>query len=426
MDANTAPQATTSLERKYSLANDATYVIAGGLGGLGRSTARWMASRGARALLLLSRAGATSDESKQFLRDLRSQGVQVEAPPCDVGDMGNVRAVLQTYKDTMPPIKGCVQASMSLRVCFVTEKHNRTLLTKDQDSSIENMTYADFNEPLQSKVNGSWNLHTLLPSALDFFILFSSVTGIYGKGGQANYAAGNTYQDTLARYRVSHGQNALSINLGAMESVGWLSRDVGRLDRLVATDSLQRITQDAFFAILEHACQGDSLRGQSQLITGLGIPAILRTHGKPTAEWLNRPIFRALHRITHKEGTVKAEPGTEGSRSIDLAQVFQKTNDSKQRNILVAEALKMRINRVLPGTFNADDEGAGAKRGVPLHSLGVDSLVSIDLRTWFTRELKADVTTFEILGNMDVQEVATLAVARSQISDEKTPGMQPG
>jgi hypothetical protein len=101
------------------------------------------------------------------------------------------------------------------------------------------MMHAGFNVPLQSKVKGSWNLHSLLLPTLDFFILLSSVTGIYGKGGQANYAAGSTYQDTLARYRVSRGQNALSINLGAMESEGWLSHETDKLDRMMLAIPMQ-------------------------------------------------------------------------------------------------------------------------------------------------------------------------------------------
>jgi hypothetical protein len=95
---------------------------------------------------------------------------------------------------------------------------------------------------------------------------------------------------------------------------------------------------------------------------------------------MNRPMFRALHRITHSKAVVRAETKTERSRGVDLTQSFRTTKDSEQLNVLVTEALKMRLNRVLPGTFSADEDGAGAKSGIPLHSLGVDSLVSIDLR----------------------------------------------
>jgi hypothetical protein len=81
-----------------------------------------MASRGARALLLLSRKGAVSEDSIQILIELRAQGVQVEAPVCDVSDMNELYAMLQTYSHSMPPIKGCIQASMSLEV-FLAPKH---------------------------------------------------------------------------------------------------------------------------------------------------------------------------------------------------------------------------------------------------------------------------------------------------------------
>ena len=70
------------------------------------------------------------------------------------------------------------------------------------------------------KVQGSWNLHDLLPRGMDFFICLSSVSGVVGGGGQANYAAANTYMDALVRYRTMRGEKATAIDLGWMESEG--------------------------------------------------------------------------------------------------------------------------------------------------------------------------------------------------------------
>ncbi|MCJ1249688.1 hypothetical protein MMC30_006914 [Trapelia coarctata] len=99
----------------YQFNPDATYIISGGLGGVGRSIARWMCSRGARHLLLLSRSGPRSPSAKELLEELTGSGVQVEAPSCNVTRIASVRAVLQDCKDKMPPIKGCLQGSMVLK-----------------------------------------------------------------------------------------------------------------------------------------------------------------------------------------------------------------------------------------------------------------------------------------------------------------------
>lgn len=76
------------------------------------------------------------------------------------------------------------------------------------------MTHEMWITVIQSKARSSWNLHHQLPENLKFFVLLASVSGIIGSVGQSNYAAGNSYQDALARYRVSIGQKAVSIDLG--------------------------------------------------------------------------------------------------------------------------------------------------------------------------------------------------------------------
>lgn len=101
---------------KYELNPEATYLIAGGLGGLGRAMARWLVSRGARHLILLSRSGPRTPEARELLIELAEKRVIVEAPACDVTDSGRLRSVLAICSERMPPIKGCIQSSMVMTV----------------------------------------------------------------------------------------------------------------------------------------------------------------------------------------------------------------------------------------------------------------------------------------------------------------------
>ena len=107
-------------------------MISGGLGGLGRSAARWMASRGARYLILLSRSGPRSEVALALLQELRNQGVHVEAPACDVTLKDTLAAVIEKCKEVMPPIKGCIQGTMVLKVfknpSFHLRHHNDAML----------------------------------------------------------------------------------------------------------------------------------------------------------------------------------------------------------------------------------------------------------------------------------------------------------
>ena len=84
----------------------------------------------------------------------------------------------------------------------------------------ENMNYEDFLMAASPKIQGSWNLHELLPKDMDFFVELSSSTGVVGNQGQANYAAGNTYEDALAHYRSAQGLPAVSLDLGMIRGVG--------------------------------------------------------------------------------------------------------------------------------------------------------------------------------------------------------------
>jgi hypothetical protein len=112
-------QASVKTKPKYDLDANATYVIAGGLGGLGRSFARWMASRGARNLLLLSRSGAASAAAKSLVNELEQQGVLVSTPEIDISNGPKLDQLLKGLAKSMPPIKGCIQATAALRVrCF--------------------------------------------------------------------------------------------------------------------------------------------------------------------------------------------------------------------------------------------------------------------------------------------------------------------
>ena len=108
---------------------NATYIIAGGLGGLGRSIARWMASRGAQNLVLLSRSGARSHSAKALVSELELQGVCVATPQVDIGDLTSLTHVLDDLAKSMAPIRGCIQATVALRVCLSLSHTSRVLHT---------------------------------------------------------------------------------------------------------------------------------------------------------------------------------------------------------------------------------------------------------------------------------------------------------
>jgi NADPH:quinone reductase-like Zn-dependent oxidoreductase len=109
-------QATIDTRPSFRFPADATYVIAGGLGGIGRATARWMAARGAKNLILLSRGGPRGEASKTLIEELSREGVRVETPACNVTQLGSMQSVFEKLSAEMPPIKGVFQMSIVARV----------------------------------------------------------------------------------------------------------------------------------------------------------------------------------------------------------------------------------------------------------------------------------------------------------------------
>ena len=100
---------------KSTFSQNATFFVAGGLGGLGRSIIGWMVDRGARNFLIPSRSGPR-ESANSFLQDMQDRNVNLQIASCDISDLESLQETLKTYGASMPPIKGCIQAASSLQV----------------------------------------------------------------------------------------------------------------------------------------------------------------------------------------------------------------------------------------------------------------------------------------------------------------------
>ncbi|KUJ10154.1 reducing type I polyketide synthase [Mollisia scopiformis] len=381
----------------YNLDPNSTYVIAGGLGGLGRSIARWMVTRSAKHLILLSRSKLHSEAVVAFLADLRDQGIDVATPPCDVGDRDSLESALQQCAH-MPPIRGCVQASMVLK-----------------DAMFANMTVSDFQTGTKAKVDGSWNLHTLLPLGMDFFILLSSLAGLIGSRGQSNYAAGNTYQDGLAHYRNKEGEKALSLDLGKLTRIGYVAEREG-----IENDAIGEVQENALLAMMEYACNPDlpiKLGSPSQVVTGIETPAALKAQGVEEPYWMLRPMFSPLYRTSNLQSN-STQDDTNGSETCSKRIATAETLEEATE--IIIDGLQTKLSRTLAV------QKANIDTTKPMHIYGVDSLSAVELRTWFRNVVGVDITVFDILGNQSLADLAATVAPRSQFLAEELKRMKEG
>ena len=204
----------SSADGTVSLRADGTYLITGGLGGLGLEVARWMAGQGAGCLLLAGRR-EPSPEARQVIAEIEALGARVVTVRADVSQRPDVEALLAEMEAGLPPLRGVVHAAGVL-----------------DDGLLLRQTAERFRAVLAPKVEGARHLHELTGEApLDFFVLFSSATAVLGLPGQGSYAAANAYLDALAHVRRGNGLAALSIQWGAWAEVGLASRET-RSERL--------------------------------------------------------------------------------------------------------------------------------------------------------------------------------------------------
>jgi phthiocerol/phenolphthiocerol synthesis type-I polyketide synthase C len=198
------------------LSESATYLVTGGLGGFGLKTAQWLVEKGARNLVLISRSGAVAAEAIAALSAFRAAGVRVHAAACDVTDEKALAALFALISTEMPPLRGVVHAAVVI-----------------EDGLVRNVTAAQIHKVFAPKILGAQHLHRMTRHMrMDFFVLFSSATTLFGNPGQASYVAANAYLETLAEARRGLGLPATCVRWGAIEDAGFLARNEAIRDAL--------------------------------------------------------------------------------------------------------------------------------------------------------------------------------------------------
>lgn len=393
---------------------DATYVVAGGLGGLGRVIIEWMVQKGAKHLLVPSRSGGASSSSPAaaaaLIAKLRKQGIAITTPQCDVASAADLSKVFAAHAG--PPIRGCINATMALH-----------------DAVFANMTHTQWISTLRSKLQASWNLHTLLPpTETHFFVLLSSLVGVYGAPGQANYAAGCAFQDALARARsggVKGGVSA-SLDLGWLSDAGIVSERAEYRRKWQGARDIAGIRVADLIAVLDRVCDPASRPSLSsttattatspdfsQLLVGAITPADLARAGEVAVPaTLNRPL---LDGFRYTPGQDRAGAPTSSSVHQQQQQQnprarFLAATSHAERSTAVTEALREKLARAL-GIGAEDVETSGR----PVAEYGVDSLMAVELRNWMLRDYGVEVAVFEILGGgVSVHGLAELVVRKTE------------
>jgi NAD(P)-dependent dehydrogenase (short-subunit alcohol dehydrogenase family)/aryl carrier-like protein len=369
-----------------SFDSNSSYLLVGGLGGLGKAVSTWMVENGARHLIYLSRSAGKAAEDKAFFDELESQGCSVQAVKGSVSNQEDVRLALEkaTY-----PIKGILQMSMILR-----------------DQAFLRMTHEEWTTAVQPKVNGTWNLHNTaleLGVELDFFVMFSSLSGIIGQVGQPNYASGNTFLDAFVQYRQSKNLPASVINIGVMEDSGYLAQNQTLLKKLHATGQYG-IKEPQLLDALAQAVKktpkpvtdGKTYLNHCQTVIGLRSTI-------PLSNPQNRVIWRTDRRMGYycieDDAQSGGAPTTDSNDKLREFLDTALTNPSMLDSTSSAEFLARQIAaRLYTFLLKPVEDEAKIDITPSLADVGLDSLVAIEMRAWWKQTFGFDISVLEMLG----------------------------
>ncbi|MGW5520566.1 type I polyketide synthase, partial [Nocardia africana] len=361
-----------------AIPRDGTILITGGTGALGAVIARHLVrAHGVRTLILTGRRGAAAPGAADLITDLREHGADVTVRACDIADRNAVAELLAAVP-AAAPLRGIVHAA-----------------GVSDDATVANLTAAQLDSVLRPKVDGAWQLHERTRALdLPLFVVFSSIAGIAGTAGQANYAAANAFLDALVSYRRERGLAATSIAWGPWDGAGMAARlrpaDLARLERL----GLRPLPADLAVRLFDLALGADT------------VLTAARWHRSGPARLLrSRPLPDRVSMPTTEQEDAVASASTLAARVRSAAP--------DRRTTVALYAVREEAAHVL-----GHASGRAIEPEQPLGELGFDSLAAVEFRNRL-----ATLTGLPLPTGLIYDHPTALALARylvAALTDDET------
>ncbi|KAI0438133.1 hypothetical protein F4803DRAFT_111938 [Xylaria telfairii] len=384
----------TSEATQLTFSGEATYVLVGCLGGLGRSLTKWMMDHGARHFAFISRSGASKPEAARVIANIhKCPGTSTRLYRADASDEVAMQCIIYSLQAERP-IRGVVHAAMVLK-----------------DGMFEQMDHTSYMAAITPKVHGALSLHKALGNAqLDFFVMTSSVSAVLGNMGQSNYSAANSFLDALARHRTANGLVATSLALPMVLDVGVVAED-DAIEASLMRKGLYGVSEDEMLRGIETAINTQpqqqvsefsrlAISTHSHIVMGMEAREIGSAMASTKADntdlfWLNNARF------CHLRAAVEADAARGGSSSESQAgsqeQGFATALEAAQAQgpeavvAVIATHIMERMSGILMIPVDDFEEGPS------LGSYGLDSMVGTEMRSWLFKEFGLDYSFQKLL-----------------------------
>jgi acyl transferase domain-containing protein/threonine dehydrogenase-like Zn-dependent dehydrogenase/NAD(P)-dependent dehydrogenase (short-subunit alcohol dehydrogenase family) len=349
---------------------DATYLVTGGLGGFGLETAKWLVDEGARHLALVSRRGAHAPGARDAIRYLEVRGATIRAFAADVGRRAEVATVLDDIAATMPPLRGII--------------HSATVL---DDRSVADQDRASLDRVLGPKAQGAWNLHSLTGD-LDFFVLYSSISSLFGTRGQANYVAANCVLNSLAKLRRRNGLTASVIQWGVLGETGIVARDANTAKYLEQMGLTAMSIDDALLGLRE------VIHGDVESLT-----VAEADWSRFAASLVPMAGDRRITLLTDAAGSATSGAGAE------VIELFKGLSDEGRR-----EHIQALLVQIVTGVMQMEEPSFAISQ--PLHEVGMDSIMGLEIAASLERALGLRLSALDLAVGPSIEQLAQTILDR--------------
>ncbi len=363
------PRLAVPLASPFSIKPDGCYLITGAFGGFGKVIAQWLVKSGARHLVLSGRSGAATPEAESFVQSLRAQGIAVQVAKADVGSGADVARMIKEIGKDKQPLRGVFHLAMVI-----------------DDAPLMDLNRERMSTVLTPKAYGAWLLHEATKDKpLDCFVMFSSVSSIFGNPAQGNYSAANAFLDSLAHHRRALGLPALTINWGVLGGEGYVARNE-RVAEYLARQGTGALSPGEVTTILE-----------ASLVAGNAQVAAIRVDW---AKW--RQFFRSVQENPLLEQILSAVEGQEaGGVTSDWRHKIESASADEKESVIAAAVRDVvgSVLRVKPDSLRNDQ---------PLTDLGLDSLMGVEIENSLEAAVGVSLPPASLMRARTIGQIATL------------------